>query len=99
MPTYKDYRVKNGDLLVHKTIRKELPVYGGDVQIVFEDEDLVAIDKPPSMPVHPCGAYHHNSVVNILKAQYGYEKLMSKFTRCSSSRPTDIWDRRHCQDK
>jgi 23S rRNA-/tRNA-specific pseudouridylate synthase len=84
-PTHKDYLVRNGDLLIHKTIRRELPVYAGSLNIVFEDEDLLVVDKPPSMPVHPCGAYHHNSVVNILKAENGFDKLMSSIKRCSST--------------
>ena len=27
---------------------------------------LLAVNKPPSIPVHPCGAYHRNSLLNIL---------------------------------
>ena len=31
---------------------------------------LVVVDKPATVPVHPCGSYFHNSVVSILGAHH-----------------------------
>eukprot|EP00930_Biecheleria_cincta_P086546 TRINITY_DN75819_c0_g1_i1.p1 TRINITY_DN75819_c0_g1~~TRINITY_DN75819_c0_g1_i1.p1 ORF type:complete len:499 (-),score=30.57 TRINITY_DN75819_c0_g1_i1:334-1830(-) len=36
------------------------------IDVVGVTEDLVAVDKPPTMPVHPSGAYHHNTLLHIL---------------------------------
>eukprot|EP01041_Mallomonas_annulata_P003530 gene3530-7023_t len=61
-PTYK---MKNNDLLLHRTHRHEPPVVGS-VTLVGETNDLLAVCKPPSIPMHPCGAYRYNSLMLIL---------------------------------
>jgi len=33
------------------------------------------INKPPSIPVHVCGAYYYNSIVKILKFDYGISDI------------------------
>eukprot|EP00927_Polykrikos_kofoidii_P032635 TRINITY_DN27740_c0_g1_i1.p1 TRINITY_DN27740_c0_g1~~TRINITY_DN27740_c0_g1_i1.p1 ORF type:complete len:628 (-),score=84.41 TRINITY_DN27740_c0_g1_i1:84-1967(-) len=38
----------------------------GPITIVSETEELVGVDKPPTVPVHPSGAYHHNTLLHIL---------------------------------
>lgn len=69
------YVLKNGDSIEHYTIRRELPVYNVPLSKIFEDEEIYAVEKPPSMPVHPCGAYNKNSLVYILKNEEGLEGL------------------------
>lgn len=44
-----------------------------DLKVVYEDEAMLAIDKPPGLPVHPSASYHRNTVSYILKEQYGEE--------------------------
>ncbi len=39
-----------------------------DVPILFEDEHLLAVDKPAMLPVHPTARYHKNTLINVLKA-------------------------------
>lgn len=46
--------------------RHEPPVNQKDVHVIAITNRLVVVDKPPSLPVHPCGRYRHNSVLNIL---------------------------------
>ncbi|KAK0702633.1 pseudouridine synthase [Apiosordaria backusii] len=41
------------------------------VQVIHEDDDMVVINKPSGVPVHPAGRYHYNSVVEIMKAERG----------------------------
>ena len=38
-------------------------------------EDLVVVDKPASIPVHPCGRYRHNTMVFILAKEEGLKNL------------------------
>lgn len=54
--------------------------------IIFEDEDLVVVDKPPSIPSHPCGAYHFNSIPKILEKEQGYSglKLLHRLDKLTS---------------
>ncbi|KAJ3019873.1 UNVERIFIED_CONTAM: hypothetical protein HDU68_010469 [Siphonaria sp. JEL0065] len=73
-----DYILKNGDLVCHATHRHEPPVGSHEIKIVFEDEEILVIDKPPSIPVHPSGRYTFNTVLEILQSkEYGYRNLFS----------------------
>ncbi|KAK8379521.1 hypothetical protein O3P69_019448 [Scylla paramamosain] len=36
---------------------------------------MVVVDKPASIPVHPCGRYRHNTVVFILAKEYNLKNL------------------------
>ncbi|SCU91502.1 LAFA_0F04148g1_1 [Lachancea sp. 'fantastica'] len=63
--------VRNGDLIMHKIHRHEPPVTSRPVKIVFEDKDILVIDKPSGIPVHPTGRYRFNTVTKILQRQMG----------------------------
>jgi 23S rRNA pseudouridine1911/1915/1917 synthase len=39
-----------------------------DVPILYEDEHILAVDKPAGLPVHPTARYHKNTLINMLKA-------------------------------
>ena len=41
-----------------------------DLVIVYEDEHLVAVDKPSGMAAHPVGRTRHGTLVNKLHARY-----------------------------
>ncbi|MBQ6052504.1 MAG: RluA family pseudouridine synthase [Clostridia bacterium] len=38
----------------------------GDLEILFEDNDLMVVDKPPFMPVHPSKGHVDDSLANIV---------------------------------
>lgn len=38
-----------------------------DVPILYEDEHLLAVDKPALLPVHPTARYHNNTLIKVLK--------------------------------
>ncbi|KAH6613819.1 pseudouridine synthase [Chaetomium sp. MPI-SDFR-AT-0129] len=63
--------LKNGELISHTQHRHEPPVTAEPVGVIHEDEDMVVINKPSGVPVHPAGRYHYNSVVEIMKAERG----------------------------
>lgn len=52
--------------------RHEPPVTADPIGVVHEDEDIIVINKPAGVPVHPAGRYNYNSVVEILRAERGY---------------------------
>ncbi|KAK0664214.1 tRNA pseudouridine(32) synthase [Lasiodiplodia hormozganensis] len=64
--------VKNGDVISHTMHRHEPPVTAVPIGVVHEDDDIIVINKPAGVPVHPAGRYNYNSVVEILRAQRGY---------------------------
>jgi tRNA pseudouridine synthase 9 len=63
--------LKNGDLISHTTHRHEPPVTAEPIGVIHEDDDMVVINKPSGVPVHPAGRYNYNSVVEIMKAERG----------------------------
>jgi 23S rRNA-/tRNA-specific pseudouridylate synthase len=69
------YQIQASDVLSHTVHRHEPAVAISQPQTppylnkVGETQDLVAYDKPSTMPVHPCGGYHQNSLMNILELE------------------------------
>ena len=55
--------------------RHEVPVSDERIKIIHMTEDLVVVDKPASIPVHPCGRYRHNTMVFILAKEEGLKNL------------------------
>jgi 23S rRNA pseudouridine1911/1915/1917 synthase len=39
------------------------------VPVLYEDEHILAVDKPALLPVHPTARYHKNTLINVLKAE------------------------------
>ncbi|KAH6897481.1 pseudouridine synthase [Thelonectria olida] len=66
-----EYIVRNGDLVSHTLHRHEPPVCADPVGVIHEDEDMIVINKPAGVPVHPAGRYNFNSVIEIMKAERG----------------------------
>jgi len=64
--------IKNGDVVSHTLHRHEPPVTALPVGIIHEDNDLIVINKPAGVPVHPAGRYNYNSVVEIMRADRGF---------------------------
>ncbi|KAI0019274.1 pseudouridine synthase [Xylariomycetidae sp. FL0641] len=64
-----DYVLTNGELVSHTVHRHEPPVMDAPIQILHEDEDMIVINKPSGIPVHPAGRYNYNSVVEIMRSE------------------------------
>ncbi|KAL7623440.1 DRAP deaminase [Parahypoxylon ruwenzoriense] len=73
MPASPDHLLKNGELVSHTIHRHEPPVTADPIQVLHEDEEMIVINKPSGIPVHPAGRYSFNSVVEIMKAERGPE--------------------------
>ena len=67
-----DYYVKNGEVVSHTLHRHEPPVTAEPIGIVHEDNDMIVINKPAGVPVHPAGRYNFNSIVEIMRAERGF---------------------------
>lgn len=74
-PADLDYKLNDNDFVCNIAHRHELPVLATPIKIIHQDNNLVVIDKPPSMPIHPCGRYRHNSILTIMKKDYNYTDL------------------------
>ncbi len=71
MPTVK-HIVRNGDVISHTLHRHEPPVTATPIGIVHEDNDMIVINKPAGVPVHPAGRYNFNSLIEIMRAERGH---------------------------
>ncbi|RWS22177.1 RNA pseudouridylate synthase domain-containing protein 2-like protein, partial [Leptotrombidium deliense] len=70
-----DYLIKDGDVLTSRVHRHENSVLAAPIKIIFESDEMLVVDKPPSIPVHACGRYRLNSVLYILSKENGYKNL------------------------
>jgi len=66
------YAIRGHDVLSHTVHRHEPAVVVHSttapwVRVVGETHDLLALDKPTTLPVHPCGGYHQNSLMKLLE--------------------------------
>ncbi len=66
-------RLRNGDV-----VRVRIPVpadapskeTGEGLHVLYEDDAVVAIDKPSGMVAHPTGRIRHGTLINFLHARY-----------------------------
>lgn len=73
-----------GRLLVHiqeTTCSEKIPPVYAPLSIVYEDEDLIVINKPAGMPIHPSMNNYTNSLANAL-AWYYQEQGKPFIFRC-----------------
>eukprot|EP00532_Pseudo-nitzschia_australis_P001684 CAMPEP_0168179918 /NCGR_PEP_ID=MMETSP0139_2-20121125/10163_1 /TAXON_ID=44445 /ORGANISM="Pseudo-nitzschia australis, Strain 10249 10 AB" /LENGTH=622 /DNA_ID=CAMNT_0008099907 /DNA_START=21 /DNA_END=1889 /DNA_ORIENTATION=- len=69
------YIIKGGDVLSHTVhlhepgvaVHSDVDPY---VTIIKETPELVIVEKPGTMAVHPCGGYNMQSLVNIVERYY-----------------------------
>ena len=66
-----DYLLQMNDCISHKVLRSEPPVFAKAIKIIHEDDQMLVVDKPASMPVHVSGNYLYNSLTNILRFEHG----------------------------
>jgi tRNA pseudouridine synthase 8/2,5-diamino-6-(5-phospho-D-ribitylamino)-pyrimidin-4(3H)-one deaminase len=59
----------------HTVHRHEPPVTAEPIKIIHETDEILVVNKPGSIPIHPTGRFRHNTVVFILAAEKGYTKL------------------------
>eukprot|EP00276_Gloeochaete_wittrockiana_P011317 CAMPEP_0184646674 /NCGR_PEP_ID=MMETSP0308-20130426/3415_1 /TAXON_ID=38269 /ORGANISM="Gloeochaete witrockiana, Strain SAG 46.84" /LENGTH=549 /DNA_ID=CAMNT_0027076915 /DNA_START=569 /DNA_END=2218 /DNA_ORIENTATION=+ len=70
-----NYTLQDGDKVGHLVHRHEPPVTGQPIKIIARDENVVVVDKPASIPVHPCGRYRRNTLLAILAKEQGFFDL------------------------
>ena len=72
-----EHVIRNGDLIVHRIHRHEAPVLADPIGIVYEDEEVLVVNKPGGMPVHPTGRFRFNSLIEIVRAE-GHQGINSQ---------------------
>ncbi|KAK5607071.1 hypothetical protein CRENBAI_008864 [Crenichthys baileyi] len=67
--------LRNNDHMRNTVHRHEPPVIGTPLKILVDDGEVLVVDKPASIPVHPCGRFRHNTVIFILGKEHGISEL------------------------
>ncbi|MEN9722243.1 MAG: hypothetical protein RJB38_229, partial [Pseudomonadota bacterium] len=67
-----------GDEVRVLTERKPEPEVDFNYRVIFEDDELFVIDKPPNLPVHPAGRYYFNTLLVHLKTRGFQDPLRSE---------------------
>jgi 23S rRNA pseudouridine1911/1915/1917 synthase len=49
-------------------VEPDVPRY---FHVLVEDDDVIAVDKPAGLPVHPNARYHKNTLTALLREKYG----------------------------
>jgi RluA family pseudouridine synthase len=62
--------VRAGERLLHTIAATREPDVNAAIEILYEDEFLVVVNKPAPLPVHPCGRFNRNSLVYLLGQVY-----------------------------
>lgn len=60
----------NGDIVTLTTKQSEEPLVDPTYSIIFEDDDILVVNKSGNLPVHASGKYHFNSLKSILEREY-----------------------------
>lgn len=71
------HKVKAGDKLVISIYDENSDICASDLplQILYEDEDIIALNKPRNMPTHPSRNHYDDTLANALMYYYRDEKF------------------------
>lgn len=78
-PVYVVRPVSAGDMVTIRLETKEevfdrLVPQPGPVKILYEDEDLIAAEKPAGLASHPCGGHYQNTMANRMAAYFAHRQ-------------------------
>lgn len=61
--------LRENDILrvtIHESASENIMPVKGDFNILYEDEDIIIVEKPPHMPTHPSAGNYSNTLANAL---------------------------------
>ena len=69
IPVYTNFRVQSGDLIaidIDLIEQSDILPEAAPLQILYEDEDLLVVDKPAGMPIHPSKRRQSGTLANAV---------------------------------
>lgn len=64
-------RLAAGDRLVYLMPEVPEPAVDRSLVVLYEDDDLLVVDKPGGLPCHPAGRYFRNTLWTLIREEYG----------------------------
>ncbi|KAG7697012.1 hypothetical protein KL930_002538 [Ogataea haglerorum] len=68
-------KLQRGDRISNSFHHHEKPVIAAPIDVVYEDSEMLVVNKPAGIPVHPTSGYFQNTVLEILKREHGQSQL------------------------
>lgn len=81
VPRHTDYAVQPGDVITVMLEAEEAqyPAEPGELSILYEDEYILAVDKPAGMLIHPSHSRNSGTLANIVQWYYREKGIQSAF--------------------
>ena len=72
VPQHNDYAVRTGDVITAQLDEEEpnYPPQEGNISVLYEDEHLLAVDKPAGMLIHPSHSKNDGTLANFVLGYY-----------------------------
>lgn len=74
-PLSADQVIRAGWRVEHLVPQTTEPDVNNRVKFLFEDEVLIAVNKPAPLPMHPCGRFNRNSLSHFMSKVYDGEQI------------------------
>lgn len=74
----------NKDVIIYYPEPIIEPPINSNYGIIYEDDDLLVINKPCDLPCHPGGIYFEHTLWYLLKKKYNYISLINRLDRETS---------------
>lgn len=74
-PVEESLPVREGQEFIHHQPETVEPAINPDIQLLYEDESLLAFNKPAPLPTHPSGRFNRNTLTWILGQAFPHEVL------------------------
>lgn len=70
-PEIMNYKMQNNDIIERLEHIHERSVFGprGDIEVIHEDNNVLVVNKPSGIPIHPVQNYFYNSFLKILEIE------------------------------
>lgn len=70
------HRVRLAETIAVYRPRWDEPPAPREVTVLHADPDVIAVDKPSGLPVHPTARYHDNTLTAVLKEKFPGERVV-----------------------
>ncbi len=83
-PTRPEYILQENDVISYLISHIPEPEVQAEYTVLYEDEFLLAVDKPGDLPSHPAGPFYKNTLWFLLKKKYPAVHLINRLDRETS---------------
>ncbi len=67
--------IQTGDWLEYKHLRSDEEAVELNIEVLYEDDRMLAVSKPDFLPVTPSSKYYFNSLAILIKEKFGNQEL------------------------